>query len=100
MKRADHLMADKFFWDEEYNDVHQWIDEHFKYHAGRKPYRHWLERHNIEAIEKQYGNFTKRFNAGYMHILCDYLSHFGVAFVPKDRKEAEEMLKSLEVLGE
>jgi hypothetical protein len=98
MKRQDHLRVDKFTWDKEYNDVHQWLDECFPKYAGRNPYMHWLERHYLDAIKEEYGEFTLEYNVAYMHILFDYLSHFQFAYVPKTKKDAESMLKSLGAL--
>ena len=95
MEHKEHLGVDKFVWDKEYNDVHQWLDETFPRYANRDPYRHWLERHNLKAISEEYGNYTPEYNVAYMHVLFDFLSHFQVAFVPDDEKECESMLKSL-----
>lgn len=98
MNRNEHLKVDKFCFNKESNDVHQWLDETYKYYMNTNPYKHWLERHHIEAISKKYGNYTPEYNVAYFHILFDYISHFNVAFVPQDRKEAESMLKSLKSL--
>lgn len=54
MDRENHLRVDKFAWDQEYNDVHQWLDETYIQHANKNPYRHWLARHHIKAIAEKY----------------------------------------------
>lgn len=97
MKRENHLKVDRFFWDKEYDDVHTWIDACFPRYVGRNPYHHWLERHHIIAIAKKYGEYTLRYNVAYLHILADFLSHFGVAVVPKDEKEVKEWLITFQV---
>jgi len=95
MKREEHLRVDSFIWNEEFSEVHQWIDECYPKYAGRTPYKHWLERHYLDAIKEKYGEFTLEYNVAYTHILFDYLSHFEMAYVPKTKEEAEAMLKSL-----
>jgi len=98
MKREEHLKVDKFAWNKEYNDVHAWLDETFPKYAGRNPYRHWLERHFLDAVKEKYGEFTLEYNVAYLHILFDYLSHFQVAYAPQTKKDVEDMLKSQGVL--
>lgn len=98
MNRKQHLSVDKFVWNDEHNEVHQWLDETFPRYAGREPYRHWLERHHLKAIKEKYGEFTKEYNVAYLHILFDFLSHHQMAFVPKDEKECEEVLISLQAI--
>ncbi len=98
MNRIEHLKVDKFVWNKEYNEVHKWLDELYPRYLGRNPYKHWLERHFLDAVTEQYGEFTINYNVAYMHILFDYMSHFQMAFVPKTKEEAETMLKSLGVI--
>ena len=98
MDRQAHLDVDKYFWNKEYEDVHSWLDSGYPAFVGRNPYKHWLEKHHQEAITMEYGAFTPKYNAAYVHILMDFMSHFGVAFVPKNRGELEEMLTSLNIL--
>lgn len=98
MNRQEHLKVDRFTFGKEYNQVHSWLDETYNNYARTNPYKHWLERHNYSAIKLKYGEFTLEFNAAYLHILFDYLSHFGIAFVPKDEEETRSMLKSQGVL--
>ena len=99
MDRLSHLKVDKFFWNEEYNEVHKWIDSSYKNYvgAGRNPYHHWSEHHHKEAIAKEFGNYTLQYNVAYLHILADWLSHFSIAEVPKDKAEVIELLKSIGV---
>ena len=97
MKHEFHLEVDKFLWNKEYPDIHKWLDRSFGDYKNNT-YRHWLNYHHINAIEKEYGSYTIKYNVAYMHILIDWLSHFSIAFVPKDRNDAEEMLKSMDVL--
>jgi hypothetical protein len=98
MNRQEHLKLDNFIWNEKYNEVHQWLDECYPKYMNRNPYRHWLERHFLDAIKEKYGEYTIEYNVAYMHILMDYLSHFQIAFTPKTKEEAESMLKSLQVI--
>ena len=96
MDRKRHLSVDKFAFGEEYNEVHKWLDSTYPKHIGpnKNPYIHWLERHHLEAIEKQYSRYSIKYNVAYIHVLFDWLNHFQIAFVPKNVDEAKEMLKS------
>ncbi len=98
MRREQHLDTDKYFWAEEYPEVHKWIDSEFPKHVGRRPYRHWLKNHHIEAITKKWGIGTPQYNSAYVHILCDFLSHFSVAYVPDNEKTLNNMLNELGVI--
>jgi hypothetical protein len=94
MKREDHLKVDMLFYNQKYNEVHQWLDETYPLHMKSNPYRHWLERHNTKALDEKYGLGTVKYNVGYLHVLSDFLSHLGVACVPKNSEECESWLKS------
>ena len=106
MNRAKHLEIDKqIFYPEgssltteckNFNFVHQWLDTLDIYTSNW--YRHWRDRHHIEAIIAQYGSFTAEYNVAYLHILCDWLYHFNMALVPKDKKEVEDNLKILQII--
>lgn len=94
MRTEEHLKVDRFILGKEYEEVHEWLDGAFwKYR--KTPHEHWVERHHIKAITEKYGIHTERYNAAYTHILLDYLTHFGIAYVPVSSKKVETMLKSL-----
>jgi hypothetical protein len=97
MERKDHLALDNFAFNQEYNEVHQWLDEFYPKYMHRNPYKHWLHRHHLKAIKDEYGEFTLKYNVAYLHILFDFLMHFQIAFVPKDEKDLQEMFDSLHV---
>ena len=98
MYKKEHLSVDHFCWNKEYPEVHQWLDETYSKYASSNPYRHWLEHHHMKAISDKYGDYTPEYNAAYMHILFDFLSHHQIAFVPINEKDLESMLKSLQIL--
>jgi len=94
MKREEHLNVDRFYWNAEYPEIHQWLDKYYPQYVNRNPYRHWLHRHHIEAIKKEYGQYTNKYNVAYMHILLDFLNAFSAAVVPKNKEDVSQWLKS------
>ena len=97
MDREGHLKVDRFFWNKEYWDVHNWLDSSYAKYVGKNPYHHWTEHHYKEAIANKFGQYTLQYNVAYLHILADCLGHFGIAEVPKDKDEVIELLKSMGV---
>jgi len=98
MKKTEHFKIDRFLWDEEFPDVHQWLDECYSQFAARNPYRHWLKRHHLKAIRKKYGKHTREYNVAYIHILFDFLNAFEAAEVPRNEKDVSEWLRRVEML--
>lgn len=96
MKKEDHLKVDKFFWNEEYPEVHQWLDEFYPKYKNN-PYRHWLHRHHKEAIAEKYGHYTLKYNVACVHVLIDLLG-IGVAEIPDSAESLEVLLKSMQYL--
>jgi len=92
MNRKEHLKVDIFFYSKKYNEVHKWIDGCFWKYMNTNPYKHWLERHHLEAIREKYEFGTTKYNIAYLHVLVDWLSHFGYAIVPETREEVEKLL--------
>ena len=99
MELLDHQKVDCFFYGNQSNfkEVHNWLDStHYRY--SHNPYYAWLDTHHKEALHKQYGQYTLKYNIGYLHVLVDWLSHFQIAEVPQDRQEVEILLKSLDII--
>lgn len=95
MNHKDHVMADFFIFKKTFAEVHKWLDA--TYPETQKPgvsqFRHWVKRHNVEALKARYGDKTIEFHAGCMHVLCDWLSHLNVWALPKDEAEVIAKLK-------
>jgi hypothetical protein len=96
MRREEHLKTDMFFWNKEYNEVHAWLDECFPKYRDEK---HWQERHHLQAIGEKWSEGTPEYNSAYMHILCDFLSHYQIAWVPKNKEEVLSFIKSSDPFG-
>jgi len=90
MKIDNHLLMDFMLFGKEHREVHDWLDMIFETQPG---YSHWLDRHHLEAIKKQYQEGSQEYLSAYMHILSDWISHFQMAFVPVDRKDLIEKLR-------
>jgi len=95
MDREYHSKVDNFFWNREFPEVHQWLDEACLKTGKGSPYRHWLIHHHLTALHERYPNDQLRFNAAYLHILSDYLSHFNMAIVPINEEQARLLLMKL-----
>lgn len=95
MNHKEHVTVDYIIFRQTFAEVHTWLDETDpeKKKSGISPYRHWIKRHNVEALKDKYGDQTIEFNAGCMHILCDWLSHFYVWVLPKNETEVIVKLK-------
>ena len=99
MNRSDHLKIDKAIFGKEYDDVHSWLDSTYpKYAKHPIPYLHWIHYHHMEAIKEKYGNFTDEFNAAYTHIMCDFIHHFKMSYVPKDMTDLIDTFLALEII--
>ena len=85
MDRKAHLKIDKAIFGKEYEQVHKWLDSCFPEFAKHPiPHMHWVKYHHMQAIKDKYGNFTPEFNAAHTHIVCDFIYHFNMAYIPKD----------------
>ena len=93
MDAKQHQRVDKAIFGKKFPRVHQWLDVFYAKYAGGKPFKHWIERHHLEAIENEFGHNTQQANAAIFHVLCDWYSHCGVLAIPKNREECENMLK-------
>ena len=92
MRREKHLEVDRKIFNKEFPEVHKWIDGSF---VKWQSYRHWTINHHLEAVIERFGSFTAQYNSAYFHILMDWISHFAIAVVPKDKTEVLRLLKSL-----
>ena len=95
MRRKEHIMVDEIvFKTHDFEYVHEWLDATFGewVDTEHSPYRHWIKRHNVTALEEKFEAEIER-NVGYLHILCDWLSHFGMYYLPEDEEKVEWMLK-------
>ena len=97
MQRKQHVVLTWMVFGEGYEDVHEWIDSDAKNWFGTvySPFRHWIPYHNIEAINKKYGMDFIRANVAYLHVVCDWLSHFGLWELPENSEEVEQLLWKL-----
>ncbi len=92
----EHMEYDKLLFNRAYPEVHEWIDSTFSEHRYRNPYAHWLNCHHAEALVERYSG--EELNSAYMHVLVDWLTHFGAFVVPKNKKEVIEHMESGGVL--
>ncbi len=95
MNHKDHKMVDFFVFKKIFPELHKWLDATYSEteKLGVSQYRHWIKRHNVEALRARYGDKTREFRAGCLHILCDYLWHLDVWALPNDEAEVIEKLK-------
>ena len=92
------MRIDKMLLGESFSVVHKWIDGTFPKHKDTSPYKHWIGTHDEETIRKKWGFGTAYYNSAIIHVIYDYLTHFGIAYLPRTPKEAEEQLDKLGVI--
>ena len=95
MNHEDHAMVDYIIFRRTFVKVHRWLDATYPEtnKLGVSQYRHWIKRHNVEALRARYGDKTREFRAGCLHVLCDWLWHLDVWILPKDEAEVIAKLK-------
>ena len=95
MNLKEHLEIDYIVFRPTFAEVHRWLDTTYPEteKSGVSPFRHWIKRHNVEALKTKYGDQTPEFHAGCLHVLCDWLSHLDVWALPKDEAEVIAKLK-------
>jgi len=87
-------MVDFILYRKIFPEVHKWLDATYsETEKGVSPYRHWITRHNIESLKAQFGDQTREFRVGCMHVLCDWLWHLDRWELPLDESEVIEKLK-------
>jgi len=95
MNHINHQTFDLIIFRKPFGEVHKWLDATYSEteKLGVSQYRHWIKRHNVEALRTQYGDQTREFRAGCLHVLCDWLWHLDVWALPKNEAEVIEKLK-------
>ena len=94
MDLDSHISASMNIFGKDSEAVHIWLDESYQdysfggknEHYGSVEY-HRIERHHKQALAEQYGQKSFKYKVGCLHVLIDFVSHYGIAVVPKDRDE-------------
>ena len=81
MQLEDHCKIDKLVFKEEYPKVHEWIDSSFE-GLQAFPHFHWIINHHKAAIDARFEKGTMEHRSAYLHVVCDWLSHFEVMYMP------------------
>ena len=111
VKQADHEKLDIIMFGEAYTEIHQWLDELWDDYAwGGKneefgnAYYHWSERHHKQAcwdkIMPKDGKGVryvseegmKKWEAAKLHIISDWLTHWGCPELPDNKEEVIKLL--------
>ncbi len=112
MNLKDHEKLDILMFGKSYPEVHQWIDECFddyarggKHEDAGNAYYHWIERHHLQAIRDKFipkkgkDNVTyvtdeklNRYEAAKLHIIADWLTHWGHPELPHNKEEVIKLL--------
>ena len=93
--RNRHLEVDKCMLKEEFNDVHAWIDSRLPEYRS---YPHWLHYHHVDAISEQYTTGSKEHASACLHVIEDFIGHFGIVFLPRDEEELRDKLEEIGVI--
>lgn len=96
MNFEDHCKVTELVLGNRHEDVHRWLDFYWTRYKATK---HWTHRHHLQAIKAQFGNHPdpSKYLVAYLHILCDWMSHAGHAFVPRTPEEIEPELAKCNV---
>ena len=87
---------DNMLFGKTFPEVHRWLDGTFKKWADSgHPYMHWIERHNTLAIALKFDARSIEFLSARHHVLCDWMSHWGIWLIPENQIEVTEFLKTL-----
>jgi len=99
MRIKDHIAIDNIVFGKGYDEVHEWLDELYpKYREEGVPFLHWKERHHYNAIKEKYGEGTIEYKVAYLHIMLDWLTHFGKFLLPLNEEEVIYYLGVAEVI--
>ena len=73
--------------------IHRWLDATFGKWANSKksPFNHWLLRHHVEAIDKEYSDLTTR-GVAYLHVVSDISSRWREYVLPANEQEMRDYL--------
>lgn len=93
MDRKSHELITEAIFGKPFNKIHEWIDSEF---ANRQGYSHWQYHHHLQAIKEKYGEGTINYRVALLHIITDWISHWGKFCIPKNQ---EEVLKELNEVG-
>jgi len=99
MKEKQHVVLTYCVFGKGFDEVHEWIDSDARNWFGTfySPFRHWVPYHNVKAINEKYGEDFIEAKVAYLHVVCDWLSHFGLWHLPKDSDEVQQLLWDLKV---
>lgn len=99
MREKQHVVITFIVFGKGYDDVHAWIDSDAKNWHGtvHSPFRHWVPYHNKRAIDEKYPEGDVRRTVAYLHVISDWMSHFGFYEFPQDEEEVQELLWKLKL---
>jgi len=93
LNHEQHRKITELVFGYEFGTVHKWLDEtHEKpkdtsYHE----HNHWLARHYVDAINKQYSDDTQR-GVAYLHVVSDIAYLWKDWFLPQNETELRTYL--------
>lgn len=94
MKLEDHMVITELIFGEDHAKVHAWLDATFpKWTASNQSlFNHWIARHHVEAIVKEYPDeFTKQ-TVAFLHVVCDIASRWDQYFLPRNANQLRGFL--------
>ena len=86
--RKTHERTSVWILGHKYSKVHAWLDGTFN---GRNWRTHRLSRHHMQAINSRYKAGSNLWKAARLHVLLDLAISFDMMYIPKDRKDVEEI---------
>ena len=93
MNHERHREVTEIAFGYKYVLVHKWLDGTYGKWVNTKhsQFNHWLARHHVEAIDKQYSDDTKR-GVAYLHVVSDIADRWRDWFLPKNETELRTYL--------
>lgn len=96
MRRKEHCQIDEVVFGRPYDDVHKWLDSDAGHWFKSKYsiFNHWILNHHVDAIDVQCGVGTIESKVAKLHVVCDWLSHFGEWHLPIHGEAVAQILRS------
>ena len=95
MNKKEHLKIDENVISKTFPHVHEWLDSDAVNwpETEHSLYNHWVKHHSIESIDKKYSIREWENAVAKLHVICDWLFHFGNFILPANQDAVRKHLR-------
>ena len=95
MDRREHLKIDRIIFGRPFDHVHKWLDSEAVNwsETEHSSYNHWVKHHSIESIDEKYSIEQVENNVAKLHVICDWLFHWGAWILPVNQDSIRKHLR-------